>query len=142
VILVDVNLLVYAHVPSLPEHGRARKWLEEKLSGSAPVGIPWESLVGFTRLLSNPRVFQKALPVGAAWKRAAALLEPEAVWIPLPTERHEGVLSDLLGTRGLGARHVPDAHLAALAIEHGLTLCSTDGDFARFEGLRWTNPLA
>jgi toxin-antitoxin system PIN domain toxin len=100
------------------------------------------ALVGFTRLLSNPRVFARAVSVDVAWRRATALLEAEVAWIPLPTERHAAVLDGLLKTRGLGARHVPDAHLAALAIEHGVTLCSTDGDFARFEGLRWTNPLA
>jgi toxin-antitoxin system PIN domain toxin len=141
VILVDANLLVYAHVSSFREHEGAREWLDAKLAGPAPVGMPWESLLAFTRLVSNPRVFARPLTVAEAWKQATSWLSCPATWIPQPAERHGDVLGQLLRTPGLRASHVPDAHLAALAIEHGLVLCSTDGDFARFQGLRWEDPL-
>jgi uncharacterized protein len=93
------------------------------------------------RLVSNPRVFERPETVQDAWSQAREWLEREAAWVPLPTERHAEFLHQLLSKPGLRANHVPDAHLAALAMEHGLILCSTDGDFARFEGLRWENPL-
>jgi toxin-antitoxin system PIN domain toxin len=141
VILVDANLLVYAHVSSFGEHDAAREWLDGKLAGPAPVGVPWESALAFARLVSNPRVFARPLTVAEAWKQVVSWLSCPAAWIPQPSERHQDVLDGLLRAPGLRASHVPDAHLAALAIEHGLVLCSTDGDFARFDGLRWENPL-
>lgn len=78
----------------------------------------------------------------AAWEQVASWQSAEAAWSPEPSERHAVVLSKLLTLPGMYGNLVPDAHLAALAIEHGLTLCSTDGDFARFPGLNWLNPLA
>ncbi|HSM91432.1 MAG TPA: type II toxin-antitoxin system VapC family toxin [Anaeromyxobacteraceae bacterium] len=141
-ILVDANLLVYAHVASLAQHERARAWLDEKLSGPAPVGLPWESLLAFVRLVSNPRVFERPLTVADGWAQVESWLSCPIAWIPEPTERHAQVLGALLKAPGLRANHVPDAHLAALALEHGLAVCSTDGDFARFPGVRWENPLS
>lgn len=140
-ILVDANLLVYAHVSSFTQHGKARAWLEEKLNGIAAVGLPWPSLLSFLRLVTNPRVFQTPVSVAEAWSRVEGWLANPGVWIPLPTERHREVLGPLLTSAAQKANLVADAHLAALALEHGLTLCSTDGDFARFPGLRWENPL-
>jgi toxin-antitoxin system PIN domain toxin len=142
VILVDANLLVYAHVASFQQHQVAREWLDGKLNGAAPVGLPWESLLAFLRLVTNPRVFEHPEPAAAAWDQVAAWLNCANVWIPLPTENHRAVLGDLLSVTRAHANLVPDAHLAALALEHGLVLCSADGDFARFPGLRWENPLA
>jgi len=142
VILVDANLLVYAHVGSVPQHDRARSWLDGALGGVSRVGLPWPSLLGFLRLVTNPRVFRRPEPMADAWAQVAAWLEADVAWIPQPTERHQDVLASLLVAPGMQANLVPDAHLAALAIEHGLTLCSTDGDFGRFAALRWRNPLA
>jgi hypothetical protein len=142
VILVDANILVYAHVGSVPQHERARTWLDTELSGTSRVGLPWPSLLGFLRLVTNPRVFQRPESMGDAWAQVAAWLGADVAWIPLPTERHQDVLASLLDAPGMQANLVPDAHLAALAIEHGLTLCSTDGDFGRFPTLRWRDPLA
>lgn len=139
--LVDANLLVYAHVRSLPQHEMAREWLDEQLNGAAPVGLPWASLLAFLRLVTNPRVFEHPEPVASAWSQVQAWLGCETAWIPQASERHAEILSELLLLPGIQANLVPDAHLAALAIENGLTLCSTDGDFARFPRLRWTNPL-
>jgi hypothetical protein len=142
VILVDANILVYAHVGSVPQHEGARTWLDTELSGTSRVGLPWPSLLGFLRLVTNPRVFQRPESMGDAWAQVAAWLDADVAWIPQPTERHQDVLASLLGAPGMQANLVPDAHLAALAIEHGLTLCSTDGDFGRFPTLRWRDPLA
>jgi toxin-antitoxin system PIN domain toxin len=142
VILIDANLLLYAHVATFPQHEQARAWLDAQLNGSAPVGLPWPSLLGFLRIITNPRVFQRPEPTIEAWSQVIAWLDCEAAWIPQPTERHRDVLETLLATPDVRANLVPDAHLAALAIEHGLLLCSTDGDFGRFPNLRWQNPLA
>jgi uncharacterized protein len=142
VILVDANLLVYAHVVSTERHAAARKWLDGRLNGSAQVALPWPSLLAFVRLVSNPRVFSQPLSVARAWKQVESWLEVPVVWIPGASERHREILGRLLDGVGFRPNLVPDAHLAALAIEHGLTLCSVDGDFARFAGLRWENPLA
>lgn len=141
-ILVDANLLVYAHVRSFHQHERARDWLDAQLSRGTPVGLPWPSLLAFLRLVTNPRVFQEPEPIAQAWGQVGAWLGAESAWIPQATDRHAGVLGGLLAGAGAHANLVPDAHLAALAIEHGLQLCSADGDFARFPGLRWSNPLS
>ena len=141
-ILVDANILVYSHVASFSQHKAARKWLDGKLNGSPQVGLPWSSLLAFLRLVSNPRIFERPEPIANAWLQVRAWLECEAVWIPQPTERHADLLNELLTLPGVHGNLVPDAHLAALALEHGLTLCSTDGDFARFPILRWQNPIA
>ncbi|MGH7415158.1 MAG: TA system VapC family ribonuclease toxin [Candidatus Rokuibacteriota bacterium] len=121
---------------------RACAWLDAQLSGASRVGLPWPSLLGFLRLTTNPRVFQRPESMAEAWAQVAAWLDAEVAWIPQPTERHGAVLESLLRAPGMQANLVPDAHLAALAIEHGLTLYSTDGDFTRFPALRWQNPLA
>lgn len=140
-ILVDANLLVYASVESFPRHERARQWLDGRLNGAAPVGLPWSSLLAFLRVTTNPRVFERPATMPAAWRQVLAWLACEPVWIPEPTERHAEILGELLAAPGVHANLVPDAHLAALAIEHGLIVCSTDGDFGRFSGMRWEDPL-
>jgi toxin-antitoxin system PIN domain toxin len=140
VILLDANLLVYAHVEDFPQHDAAHRWLDGQLSGRTKVGLPWASLLAFVRLVSNPRVFDRPEPVGDAWAQVEAWLNATPAWVPSPTDRHREVLAALIPTV-TKATLVPDAHLAALAIEHGLVLASTDGDFARFPGLRWQNPL-
>ena len=141
-ILVDANILVYSHVGTLAQHKPARAWLDDQLNGSTRVGLPWVSLVAFLRLVTNPRVFERPEPMADAWRQVRAWLACETAWIPHTTERHADLLSELLALSGVHANLVPDAHLAALALEHGLTLCSSDGDFARFPALRWLNPLA
>lgn len=141
-ILVDANLLIYAHVVRMREHDAARAWLDGKLTGIVPVGLPWASLLTFIRVTSNPRVFERPGTVADGWRQVEAWLTCAPVHIPLPTERHRGIVGGFLCAPGMSAKLVPDAHLAALAVEHGLTLCSADSDFARFPGLRWENPLA
>ncbi|MBU6298406.1 MAG: PIN domain-containing protein, partial [Alphaproteobacteria bacterium] len=115
---------------------------DAKLSGDEPVALPLASILAFVRIVTNRRVFPFAKPISAAWQQASDWLSCPAVWIPQPTERHVDLLGELLSLPGMGGNLVTDAHLAALAIEHGLTLCSADTDFARFKALRWVNPLA
>lgn len=140
-ILLDANLLIYAHVVSSPQHARIHQWLDERLSSGGLVGLPWASLLAFMRIVTNPRVFEQPESLERAWQQVGAWLDLDSVWIPSPTERHRDVLRSLLEVPGVQGNLIPDAHLAALAIEHGLVLCSSDGDFARFPELRWQNPL-
>jgi toxin-antitoxin system PIN domain toxin len=140
-ILVDANLLIYAHVQTYTQHAAAREWLDGRLNGSAPVGLPWTSLLAFLRITTNPRLAARPLTMTGAWQQVVDWRGCDPVWHPAPSERHADVLGSLLAEPGVHGNLVTDAHLAALAIEHGLTLCSTDGDFARFSGLRWLNPL-
>lgn len=141
-ILVDANLLVYAQVEDFGQHARARDWLDARLSGTAKVGLPWESLVAYMRLVTNPRVFPTPLPPGDAMAQVENWLGRPAAWTPAATDRHHAILAELVAVDGVRANLVHDAHLAAIAIGHGLTLMSNDGDFAQFPGLRWENPLA
>jgi uncharacterized protein len=139
--LVDANLMIYAYVAEFPQHAAAHAWLQERLNNPEPLGLPWPSLLAFVRLVSNPRVFESPRSVAAAWLQVEQWIQRPCVWIPAPSDRHQAILGGLLSTPGLTANHVPDAHLAALAIEHHLTLCTADAGFARFAGLKWENPI-
>ena len=141
-ILIDANLLIYAHVKNLPQHVAAKGWLDKCLNASAPVGLPWPSLLGFLRIVTNPRIFERPESIKDAWKQIKEWLECPSAWIPRPAERHVEILEGLLIDLNITANLVPDAHLAALAIEHGLILCSADGDFGRFPDLKWQNPIS
>jgi len=140
-ILVDANLLLYAKIRDFPQHEAARTWLEERLNDVVGVGLPWQSLMAFVRLASNPRIFQHPLPASEAWLQVEEWLACPPAWTPEPTEKHGEILASLIPSIGNRPNLLPDAHLAALAMEYGLTLCSNDADFGRFEGLRWKNPL-
>ena len=140
-ILVDVNILLYASDRASAQNVNARSWLDGQLGGASRVGLPWTTLLGFLRIATNPRAFAHALTMASAWEQVSAWLACDSVWVPQPTERHAEVLGSLLAQPGVHGNLVTDAHLAALAIEHGLTCCSTDGDFSRFPGLKWENPL-
>jgi toxin-antitoxin system PIN domain toxin len=131
---------VYAVHEQFAAHADAKVWLDDRLNGAERVGLPWGSLLAFVRLSANPRVLSAPIAPSDATSVVRAWLSLPVTWTPEPTERHAATLSALLEPE-TKADLVPDAHLAALAIEHGLTLCSTDRDFARFEGLRWTDPL-
>jgi toxin-antitoxin system PIN domain toxin len=131
---------VFAVHRGFPAHADAKAWLDDRLSGSDRVGLPWGALLAFIRVSASTKIMSRPLPLPDAVAVAQGWLSAPSTWVPEPTERHAEVLASLLDGE-TKADLVPDAHLAALAIEHGLTLCSTDRDFARFEGLRWTNPL-
>jgi toxin-antitoxin system PIN domain toxin len=142
VTLVDADILLYAANRSAPEHERARTWLDAQLSGTVRVALPWPSLLAFVRLATNPLVITQPATVAAAWTQVEEWLSAEIAWVPAPGERHAETLAQFCRASWMTSRLVPDAHLAALAIEHGLRLCSSDSDFARFPGLDWYNPLA
>jgi hypothetical protein len=140
-ILVDANLLLYAKIQDYHQHQRARQWLDQVLSEPARVGLPWQSILAFLRISTNARLFPRPLAISEAWRQIVEWLSLPQVWIPTPGDRHQDVFAELLQDNAVMAGLVMDAHLAALALEHGLLLCSTDGDFARFSHLRWLNPL-
>jgi toxin-antitoxin system PIN domain toxin len=140
-ILIDVNLLIYAYETGLPQHAKAKDWLDEVMAAPAPVGLPWQSILGFVRIVTHPGVFAMPKDSASAWAAMEKWLDADPVWIPGPTERHRQVFSNLLRRVRPSGNLVPDTHLAALAIEHGLTLMTVDRGFARFPGLRWENPI-
>ncbi|MQA24938.1 MAG: PIN domain-containing protein [Micromonosporaceae bacterium] len=140
-ILVDVNLLIYAKIEESAQHEVARAWLDDRLAQPRRVGLPWESLMGFARITTNPRIMRRPLSSEQAWSQIEDWLDRDSAWIPLAGPRHREVLADLVAKTEPTANLVPDAHLAALALQHGLTLATTDRGFAVFPGLRWENPL-
>ena len=141
-ILVDANLLIYAGVSSVPEHDRARSWLDYQINGKSRVGLPWHSLLAYLRITTSRRGFMHPQTAEDSWRQVRAWLNQPNVWIPEPLTSHADILESLLVSARISGNLVSDAHLAALAIEHGLILCSNDGDFSRFKELRWMNPLA
>jgi uncharacterized protein len=140
--LVDANILLFAVDAESPEHDTASGWLEETLNGDRRVGIPWESLTAFVRIATHPRASAHGLRPDDAWAFVDDWLAAPTVWVPQPTDQHATVLGRLINRYRLAGNLIPDAHLAAIAIEHGLTVCSADTDFARFSEVRWLNPLA
>ena len=137
----DVNLLLYAIDASSPHHSNARPWLEAVLSGHETVGFGWGVLLAFLRLSTRAQVFTKPLEPREAFDFVEGwLARPNAVVLH-PTHRHLSLLRGLVEPLGTAGNLTSDAHLAALAIEHGGELCSADADFSRFAGLRWVNPL-
>lgn len=142
-ILVDVNLLVDATMTSARGHEPARSWLQSCLAGTARVGVPWASITGFIRVVGQPRAWERPLPVAGALSVVRSWLSRPCAWIPEPGPQHLDVIDALLGAQP-SVRLVTDAHLAAIAIEHGLELLSRDRDFARWSdlGLRSRDPLA
>jgi len=141
VILVDTNVLLYATIDGMPQHDRARRWLSEQFASPWQVGLPWHSLLGFVRLASDRRILPLGPSVDEAWQAVRAWQSAPNAWTPLPTERHATVLNEMFSTMKIATREVMDVHLAALAVEHGLTLCSADTGFGRYRNLRWFNPL-
>jgi uncharacterized protein len=140
--LVDLNLLLYAVNEAGPYHEQAKTWLEETLAAEEPVAMPWVVLLGFLRLATSPRVFPKPLTTDQAVEIVDGWLERPNVSALSPGAEHWRILKELIGEAGTAGNLATDSHLAALAIELGATLCSTDPDFARFRRVRWVNPLA
>ncbi|HXW53901.1 MAG TPA: type II toxin-antitoxin system VapC family toxin [Myxococcota bacterium] len=139
-ILVDANILVYAYVQGMPQHDAAKAWLDGMLNTFTRVGLPWQSLTAFMRLVSSPRLFERPEPVDKAFNQVKAWLSLDNVFVPTPTNSHSEVFAKMIAFAS-EANLIPDAHLAALCVEHGLIMYSADGDMARFKGLKWVNPL-
>jgi toxin-antitoxin system PIN domain toxin len=140
-ILVDANILLYAEDSLSPNHGRAREWWDARLSGSEPVCLCWTVISAFIRIGTNPRVFECPLSLEQAVSRVQSWLDQPCTRVIHTTERHWFVFQEMLISGQAPANLVTDAHLAALAIEHGCELYSTDSDFSRFPRLKWRNPI-
>jgi len=139
--LPDVNLLVYAVDEGSPHYAGTRSWLEQILSGTEQVGFAWLAILGFVRISTNPAALGNPLPTAKAFKFIESWLGQPVATVVHPTHEHATILSRLLEPIGTAGNLTSDAHLAALAIEHGAELCSRDADFSRFDGVRWTDPL-
>lgn len=140
-ILVDANVLLYAEDSLSPYHETARQWWDAQLSGRSPVCLCWTVLTAFIRIGTNRRVFERPLSLKEAIHRVQSWVDQPCTRLIYPTEQHWQVLQELLEQGQAVGNLVTDAHLAALAIEHGCQLYSTDSDFARFPKLKWSNPL-
>jgi toxin-antitoxin system PIN domain toxin len=141
VTLTDANLLLYAYDSSSPHYATARAWLEKRLSATETFAFAWLVLIAFVRLSTNPKLYGSPRSPAEAFALVGSWLEQPNAIVVHPGGRHLALLRELLDPLGTAGNLTNDAHLAALAIEHGAELCSADADFSRFPGLRWTNPL-
>jgi toxin-antitoxin system PIN domain toxin len=139
--IVDINLLIYAINKDTPHHSKAKKWLEDSLSSDEPFGFAWIVILGFLRIITNGRIMPNPLTPEVAIEMVDDWLrQPPSISV-VPSHQHWSIFKELLTPLGTAANLTSDAHLAALAIEYGARLFSTDNDFSRFQSLRWTNPL-
>ena len=141
-ILPDINLLLYAYDTAAPRHAVARDWWEGALSGDEPVALAWATLLAFVRITTKRVAFEEPFSVEEAIGHVEAWLDQPHVRVVQPGHRHAEHLFRFLRALGAAGNLTTDAHLAALAVEHGCTLYSTDADFARFPRLDWRNPLS
>lgn len=140
--LPDINVLIYAHREDAPEHERYADWLQRLATGSEPFALSSHTLGGFLRIVTNQKIFGEPTPMRVALDFCRQLRRrPRARFIQ-PSARHWNILTDLIEKTEIRGPLVSDAYLAALTIEHGCELVTTDGDFARFPALRWRHPLA
>lgn len=139
--LLDANLLLYTIDEQARQHQAAAGWLREQLNGSRRVGLPWQSLATFLRVAAHPRIFPRPLTPGTAFDVVTNWMAAPVAWVPQPGAEYHRILGQLITTYDMSGNLMPDAMLAALAIEHGVTLYSTDTDFAKFRELRWESPL-
>jgi toxin-antitoxin system PIN domain toxin len=139
--VIDLNLLLYAYNSAAQEHPVASLWLNKLLVGHEPLGFSWVTVLGFLRIVTTPRVLANPKNLGEAAEIVSDWLDRDSVSIISPTDHHWSVLSDLLAKSRARGALIMDAHLAALAIEHGATLCTNDRDFLRFPGLKVEFPL-
>lgn len=140
-IVPDANLLLYAYNISVPEHERARSWWEDALSANETVGLTWQTITAFIRIGTNPRAYPRPLSARASVQIVNAWLAQPVAQIITPTDRHWAIFRRLVVDGQCAGPLVMDAHLAALALEHGAVLCSHDADFTRFKGMRLFDPL-
>jgi toxin-antitoxin system PIN domain toxin len=141
VLLMDVNVLVYAHREDAPEHARYLEWLQGVMNAESSYGVSELVLSGFLRVVTHPRIFQKSTPLEDALQFVHVFRNHPRAVILTPGTRHWEIFERLCRDCGARGNLIPDAYHAALAIECGSTWITTDRDFARFQGLRWRHPL-
>ena len=139
--IIDANILVYAVDEDAPQHARAKAFLEEHLNGDRRIGLPWQSLTAFLRITTHPRVMGAPLSGSDAAGFVTDWLNAPAAWLPETTSKTWPILLGLINTHGVTGNLVPDAQLAALAIQHGVPVASADSDFALFPEVVWLNPF-
>lgn len=139
--IVDANVLLYARNVADPVHEKAREWMEAALNGDTRVGLPWSTLTAFLRIATNPRAFPDPLTPVEAWLQVDEWLNAPRAWIPAPTSGFRETLGRLIRDHQVQGPLVSDAKLAALALDHGVSVVSTDADFAKFPEVRWLNPV-
>lgn len=139
--ITDANLLLYAYNESAPQHKPAKEWLEERLSSPEIFGLSWQIITAFLRISTNPKSFPLPFTLSEVIEIVEDWLARRQVRILLPTEKHWKIFSGLIIEGQTNGALMMDAHLAALAIEHGAVLATTDRDFARFSKLKTINPL-
>jgi len=142
VILLDVNLLIYAYDSTSPFHEAARRWVEGAFVEEDEVAVALVSVLAFLRIMTNPAVFDPPMPVAEAVEIVTEWVARANVGVVQPTGRHLELVADLARIGKVRGPMLMDVHLAALAIEHGATLCTTDRAFTRFRGLRVEDPIA
>jgi uncharacterized protein len=142
VIVLDANILLYAYDSLSPHHAKARVWVESTLSGEEPVGLPWQTAAAFLRIATNPRLTGERLTLEEAVRVVDQWREQPNVRLLAPGDDHWSLFRQMTIEGQARGPLITDAQIAALTIEHGGVLHTTDRDFARFPGLRWTNPLA
>lgn len=140
-LLVDVNLLIHAVNQDSPDHARARAWWLGLEQAGEPVGLPWLTLIAFVRLITNPKAVVRPVGLTEALRTMRQFMAQGKVTVLHPTSSHAQEFDQACRNANATGNLVTDAHLAALAIEHGCELASCDTDFAKFPGLRWINPL-
>lgn len=140
-ILIDANIPLYAEDSLSEHHATIRAWWDARLSGSDPIGLSWPVLTAFLRIGTNSRILRRPLTLSEATSRVQSWLNQPCVRVVQPGDQHWAIFQRLLNEGRATANLVPDAHLAALAVEHNCTLCSTDADFSRFKRVKWLNPL-
>ena len=141
-LMVDVNVCVYAFRAESRMHSEFKGWLEQALSGAEPVGLPEQVLSSTIRLVTNHRIYKDPSTPAEALSFCDALLDAPAAMRVRPGERHWRIFHGLVAQQGLRGNDVPDAYLAAMALEQGATWVTTDRGFARYQGLRLLDPLA
>jgi len=141
-ILVDVNLPVHAVNLDSPFHKKAKAWWDARLSDAKPVCLPWVTVLGFVRITTNRQVLAEPLSHTEALEYVDSWFGQPCIRTIDPLPGHWDLVRSLLDGAGSAGNLTTDAHLAALALQHGCEVCSTDADFGRFPGLRWQNPLA
>ena len=139
--IVDLNVVIYSHNEASPHHERLMPWWQSALNGDESIGLAWTVILGFLRITTNPKIFPNPLTAEDASVLIDSWLAAPSVAIVTEKADHWTMVRSLISQSGAAGNLTTDAHLAALALTHGATLVSCDSDFARFEGLRWENPL-